>query len=150
MGDTLTDQCLSQPIYHACSICGTYYKTGNRACVTKIPRRIQQNILDSLTYERWNNTSNLGQYVQKFSRVSNRQSVGFIRAVVQTTDWYLARFCHWSFCFRFRRPDIKFWGGAANKPNIKKNSKGENKVAADAIARKSLPNLASMTGRKRV
>ena len=40
--------------------------------------------------------------------------------------------------------------GAANKPNLTKNSEGENKVAADVIARKSLPNLASMTGRKGV
>ena len=38
--------------------------------------------------------------------------------------------------------------GDANKPNLMKNSEGENKVAADAIARKPLPNLASMTGRK--
>ena len=38
--------------------------------------------------------------------------------------------------------------GADNKPNLMKNSEGENKVAADAIARKPLPNLASMTGRK--
>ena len=38
--------------------------------------------------------------------------------------------------------------GAANKPNLMKNSKGENKVATNVIARKSLPNLASMTGRK--
>ena len=36
--------------------------------------------------------------------------------------------------------------GAANKPNLTKNSDGENKVAADSIATKSLPNLASMTG----
>ena len=40
--------------------------------------------------------------------------------------------------------------GAANKPNLTKDSKGENKVAADAIVRKSLPNLVSMTGRKGV
>ena len=38
--------------------------------------------------------------------------------------------------------------GAANKPNLTKDIKGENKVAAGAIARKSLTNLASMTGRK--
>ena len=31
--------------------------------------------------------------------------------------------------------------GAANKPNLTKNSEGENKVATYAIARKSLPNL---------
>ena len=40
--------------------------------------------------------------------------------------------------------------GAANKPNLTKNSKGDNKVAADAISRKSLPILESMTGRKGV
>ena len=38
--------------------------------------------------------------------------------------------------------------GAANKPNLTKNSEVDNKVATDVIARKSLPNLASMTGRK--
>ena len=40
--------------------------------------------------------------------------------------------------------------GAANKPNLTKNSEGENNIAADAIARNSLPNLASITGRKGV
>ena len=40
--------------------------------------------------------------------------------------------------------------GDDNKPNLTKNSKGENKVAVDAIARKSLPNLESMTVRKGV
>ena len=35
--------------------------------------------------------------------------------------------------------------GAANKPNLTKNSEGENKFAADVIAIKLLPNLASMT-----
>ena len=39
---------------------------------------------------------------------------------------------------------------ADNKPNLTKNIKGENNVAADAIAGKSLPDLASMTGRKGV
>ena len=38
--------------------------------------------------------------------------------------------------------------GAANKPNLTKNSEGENKVASDAIARKSVLNLASMRKRK--
>ena len=40
--------------------------------------------------------------------------------------------------------------GASNKPNLTENSEGENKVSADAITRKSVPNLASMTGRKGV
>ena len=40
--------------------------------------------------------------------------------------------------------------GVANKPNLTTDSEGDIKVAADAIARKSLPNLASMTGRKGV
>ena len=40
--------------------------------------------------------------------------------------------------------------GTANKPNLTKNSEGENKVAVDAIAIKSLPNIASMTGSKGV
>ena len=40
--------------------------------------------------------------------------------------------------------------GVANKPNLTKNSKGENKVAVDVIAIKSSLNLASMTGRKGV
>ena len=40
--------------------------------------------------------------------------------------------------------------GVANKPILAENSEGENKVAADANGRKSLPNLASMTGRKLV
>ena len=40
--------------------------------------------------------------------------------------------------------------GSANKPNLTKNSEGENKVAADAIARKSLPNVSSMTRSKGV
>ena len=35
---------------------------------------------------------------------------------------------------------------AANKHNFTKNIKGDNKIAADAIARKLLPNLSSMTG----
>ena len=39
---------------------------------------------------------------------------------------------------------------ADNKPNLTKNIKGENNVAADAIVGKSLPDLASMTGRKGV
>ena len=38
--------------------------------------------------------------------------------------------------------------GTANKPNLTKNSEGENKVAADAIARKLLANLSSITGSK--
>ena len=38
--------------------------------------------------------------------------------------------------------------GAANKTNLTKNSEGENKVASDAIARKSVLNLASMRKRK--
>ena len=40
--------------------------------------------------------------------------------------------------------------GATNKPNLTKNSKGDNKVTSYAIARKSLPNLGSMTGGKGV
>ena len=40
--------------------------------------------------------------------------------------------------------------GASNKPSLMKDSEGENKVAADVIVRKSLPNLESMTGRKGV
>ena len=40
--------------------------------------------------------------------------------------------------------------GDDNKPNLTKNSEGENKVAADLIARKSLPNLSSMTEMKGV
>ena len=40
--------------------------------------------------------------------------------------------------------------GDANKPNLRKDSEGENKVAADVVARKSLSNLASMIGRKGV
>ena len=40
--------------------------------------------------------------------------------------------------------------GDANKPNLIKNREGENKVTADAIARKSLTNLASMTVSKGV
>ena len=38
--------------------------------------------------------------------------------------------------------------GASNKPNLMKNTEGENNVAADAIARKSLPNLSAITGRR--
>ena len=40
--------------------------------------------------------------------------------------------------------------GAANKPNLRKNCEGENKVVADEITSKSFTNLAPMTGRKRV
>ena len=37
-----------------------------------------------------------------------------------------------------------------SKPNLTKNSEGENKFSADAIGRKLSPNLASVTGRKGV
>ena len=40
--------------------------------------------------------------------------------------------------------------GSANKPNLKKDREGDNKFAAYVIARKSLPNLVSMTGSKGV
>ena len=40
--------------------------------------------------------------------------------------------------------------GAAKKPNLIKNREGENNVTADAILRKSSPNLASMTVKKGV
>ena len=40
--------------------------------------------------------------------------------------------------------------GDDNKPNLTKNSEGGNKFAVDEIARRSLPNLSSMTARKGV